>query len=226
MRLTIRHTYDFGEAREGVGRDLAAHAEAWDTLRRQPGPFELPGTRREWEQRVLTPELGARAEAVVAVARLLAARRVCSYGVGNAGLEFNLARLEPGLALVCTDFAPKTVARLAELFPEAEIVRHDLRSEEPPDADLHLMHRIDTELDGVEWREAFRRFRRPLLFVPAQLLGWRALAGELARRLRTPRATRAGYLRSRDAVRDLWAGSHEDEPVAVGDLEAFLLTPR
>lgn len=225
MRLTLRHTYDFGAEGGAVGDDLV-RPEAWDAARDLAGPFALPATRMEWEARASSPELAARARGIAALTARLDAESVCSYGAGIGALELNLARLAPGLHLVCTDYAPRTVERLGALFREAEIVRHDLSRDDPLEADLHLLHRVDTELSDDEWRTVFPRFRTPALYVPAMLLTWRTAAKELARRVRLPQATRAGYVRTEDALRVLWRPSHRDERLAVGDLTGFLLIPR
>lgn len=225
LRLTVRHFYDFGEAAERVGRDLV-RPEAWDVVRETPGPFELPAGRVEWEAKAYTPQLAARARDIAGVAARLGARSLCSYGVGNARLELNVARAAPGLRLVCTDFTPRTVARLRLLFSEAEVVEHDLRTDPPREAELQLMHRIDAELPADAWKAVFPRFREPVLLVPALLLTWVDAAREVARRVRKPRAARAGYFRNEDALRDLWAATHDDERLRVGELDAFLLTRR
>ena len=70
----------------------------------------------------------------------------------------------------CTDNAPRATERLRDLFAEAEVVVHDLATQAPPPADLHLMHRIDTELDTVTWKQVFARFSEPILVVPTLLL--------------------------------------------------------
>jgi hypothetical protein len=226
VRLTLRHTFDFGAEAARLGSDLVRPG-SWDALRETTGPFGLPRTRTEWEARAAAPELAGRARDIAAIAARLEARTICSHGVGTAALELRVLRAAPGVRLICTDFAPRTVERLRTLFPEADVRVHDLVREEPPEADVHLMHRIDTELTDAEWRDVFPRFRTgPILFVPVLLLTWTEAARELARRLRAPRATRAGYLRSEDALRALWAPSHADSSESVGDLAAFVLTPR
>ena len=225
MRLTLRHVYDFGADAERLGRDLD-RPETWDALRETPGVFQLPATRGAWEERARTPELASRARDIAALARRLGARSVASYGVGNAGLELNLSRELPEVRLSCGDYTPRTVERLRGLFPEATVVRHDLRADGPLEADLHLMHRIDAELTADEWRRVLARYGEPILFVPALLLGWVTAAKEILRRVRKPRATRAGYFRTEDALRDLWEPTHTDERLPVGDLTGFLLRPK
>ncbi len=225
MRLTIRHHYDFGADRDRVGAELNS-AASWDALRETAGPFGLPESREEWEAAARRPELAARAEAVARMARELGARRVCSYGVGAAFLELNLARAAPELELVCTDYAPRAVERLAALFPEATVLQHDLLTEEPVAADLHLLHRVDTELSNEDWPKVLARFEQPVLVLASELLGLKGLLRELALRVPGRRLTRAGYVRSEPALRALWRGTHDDRRVQAGDLAGFLLTRR
>jgi hypothetical protein len=225
VRLTLRHTYDFGADGPRVGRNLVS-AEAWDAARDLRGPFGLPEDRTAWEAQAASAALAVRAADVGRIAARVGARSLCSYGAGTGTLELALARAAPGLSVTCTDFAPRSVARLARLFPEATVVLHDLVGDAPLAADLHLLHRVDTELSSAEWRAVFPRFGAPVLVVPVLLLGWREAAKALVRRVRHPGAARAGYLRSEDALRDLWAASHEDERVTVGGAPAFLLRRR
>jgi hypothetical protein len=105
------------------------------------------------------------------------------------------------------------------------VIVHDIRVEEPLPADLHLIHRLDTELSNDEWPRTLARFAQPVIFIAGETLRPRAAARELVTRFRHPRATKAGWLRTEDALRALWRGSHDDEPVEA-DLPAYLLLPR
>jgi hypothetical protein len=209
-----------------VGANLL-EPSAWDAARSLPGAFELPATRAEWERGARRPGLEARARDVAGVARELGAERLCSHGVGTASLELNLHRAAPDLHLVCTDYAPLTVARLQRLFPEAEVVLRDLTEPGPPAADLHLMHRLDAELPDERWRSVFAAIEAPILFVPNVVLDLGGAARELARRLlRRGTLTDAGWFRNEAALRSLWAATHRDRTLTVGDAPAFLLTRR
>lgn len=225
VRVTIPHTFDFRDDGKAIGDDLIL-PQAWDAARGTTGPFGLPELRGEWERLASHPELEQRAADVVTVARRLGARSVCSHGAGTATLELNIHRIAPELALTCTDYAPRATERLRRLFVEARVLVHDLARDAPPPADLHLMHRIDTELRTRAWKEVFARFSDPILVVPALLLDLERTLKELASRILRPRASRAGWLRSEDALRALWSSTHEDEIAAVGGQRAFLLQRR
>jgi hypothetical protein len=222
--LTVPHHYDFGPDRSRVGDNLV-NARSWDAIRQTDTPFGLPESRAEWKRAAQGGDLPERAKVIGAVARRLGAQSLCSFGVGTALLEANLADELSEARLICTDFAPDTVRRLGELFPEADVRLHDLRTT-PPEADLYLLHRVDTELSNREWRGVFSRLCRPVLVVVTQLLDFHSLAAELRHTLSRRQLTRAGWSRTEAAFRRLWRSSHIDEPLQVGTLQGWLLLPR
>jgi hypothetical protein len=230
VRVTVRHYYDFGADRAVVGADLAA-PESWDRLRaRTDGAFSIPATREAFLEAAADHDgIAQRARAIDAWLSERRVRSVASYGVGAAMLEWWLRRLRPQRALVCTDFGAATVATLNELVPELDARLHDLRRDGPLPAEVHLFHRIDTELSDQEWREVLRRFESAsILLVAAQVLDARALLRELLDRPRmwALRATRAGFLRSRSAFESIWQPTHRATPLRMHDLDAWFLTPR
>jgi hypothetical protein len=228
VRLTIPHWFDFGEDRVHVGDDLV-RASAWDALRlNTDGPFSVPATRAAWEEAAgARPEIRARAERIMAIARERGVRRIASYGAGAAVLELWLKRAAPDIELILTDYAEGTVARVAAIFPEAQVVRHDLLMDPPLEADLHLFHRIDTELTNQQWRGVLRRFARvPVLVVATEIIGLDRALKEVARRLRVRNLSRAGWLRTRAAFQAIYGSAHNLTPLALGDLEGWMLEPR
>src|SRR5206468_2835156 len=126
--------------------------------------------------------------------------------------------------LTCTDFAPLTVMRLREHFEDVTVVQHDLRTDEPLAADLHILHRVDTELSDAEWPEVLRRFREAVLFVATELVGLRPITRELVTRIRHPHAQPAGWIRTESALERLWRNSHDARPVPIADLPGYVLT--
>jgi hypothetical protein len=227
VRLTVRHYFDFGPDRQVVGSDLG-RPEAWDALRtRTSGAFALDETREEWELTAHEhPELQARARRINEVLERQSVRRLASYGVGGATLEWWLKRLAPDRDLVVTDYAAATVERLAGIFTEAECLRHDLFADAPLEADLHMFHRVDTEFTNRQWRKVFQRFARlPVLFVAAGVVDVRGALAEVRKRLR-PGSSRAGWVRSPGSIEALWRRTHHGSPVDLGDLPAWELTPK
>jgi hypothetical protein len=128
-----------------------------------------------------------------------------------------------------TEYAPSTVERLSQVFPEAEVRRHDLFADPPVDADLHLFHRIDTEFSNRQWRQVFQAFREvPVLLVASEVATrerivavLRALPGHRRRK-----ATRAGVIRNAAALESLWKTTHSGQRMRLGDLWAWELEPR
>lgn len=226
--LTIRHVYDFGAEADKVGDDLA-QAGAWDALRVQTdGPFALPDSRDAWEQAASAqPALASRAAAIDAWCTANGIARLASYGVGTGLLELSLYTRAPRLQLVCADYAPATVDRLAGLFAEAEVHRHDFLVDPPLEADAHLFHRVDTELPDRAWPAVFARFAgQRILLVAAEVIDLRRATWELRRRLTQRGATKAGWIRNAPALERLWRRTHEGTRLTIGDLQAWDLRPR
>jgi hypothetical protein len=230
LRVTVRHYYDFGADRGIVGADLVT-PEAWDGLRtRTTGVFSIPRTREEFIRVAeARRDIADRARAIDGWLAQQDARVVASYGVGGASLEWWLHRFRPDRRLILSDYGEATVERLAGLLPEVEVRNHDLRRDEPLPADLHLFHRIDTELSNPEWHDVFDRFgSASILLVAAEVLdAWKLLC-ELRDRLlmKHHRASRAGFVRTRGALEALWESTHASRPLRTHDLHAWSLTPK
>jgi hypothetical protein len=228
MRLTIRHHYDFGADRGLVGDDVVT-PQSWDALRTQTsGPFAAASSRDELartaEER---PEIGERARAIDRWLEANGIGTLASYGVGGGVLEWWLERLRPERRLLLAEYAPETFERLRQLFPDAEVHRHDLLADPPLPADAHLFHRVDTELTNIEWREALRRFAgERVLVVATEIATPRRLLGELLLRLGSRNLSRAGWLRTRGAFEALWRETHNALPLGLYDLHGWALTPR
>jgi hypothetical protein len=228
MRITIRHHYDFGADRRLVGEDLA-RPEAWDALRTgTSGPFSVAASGEQLDRDARErPELERRAREIDRWLDENHVGTLASYGVGGGILEWWLERLASQRRLLLAEYAPKTVERLDELFPAAEVYRHNLAADPPLNADAHLFHRVDTELTNAEWLETLRRFAgERVLVVATEVATPPRLLQELFLRLRSRRLTNAGWLRTRDAFEALWRDTHEATPLRLHDLEAWSLEPR
>ena len=230
LRFTVRHYYDFKADRTIVGNDLGT-PDSWDRLRTQTvGAFAIPATRDAFIASARAhAEIANRARAVDMWLTDRGAASVASYGVGSGVLEWWMRELRPGREIACTDYAAATVERLNEIVPELSARRHDLRQDGPLHADVHLFHRIDTELDDRQWREVFERFSSvPILLVAATILDVKTLTLELLARPRLWRrkASRAGFLRTRAAFASLWPQTHFAQPLRIHDHDAWYLMPR
>ncbi len=225
--VTVRHVYDFGADRELVGDDLVRPA-SWDALRIQTsGPFSIAGDRAELERvRDEHPEIGERARVIDRLLREQGASSLASYGVGGGVPEVWLQQISPETRLSLAEYAPETVARLRELFPGVDVQQHDLLRDPPLDADAHLFHRIDTELDADQWHGVFRRFAgQNVIVVATEIADLKRIALEVRSRLQNRRASRAGWMRNRAAFEALFKPTHEATPVTFNDLDGWLLEP-
>jgi hypothetical protein len=224
----MRHHFDFGPDRAVVGADLV-RPEAWDALRtRTDRAFSIAASREELERTADgRPEIGERARAINRWLEQRGVDALASYGVGGGVLEAWLLRLRPERRLALTDYGPETVERLRALFPEAEVKRHDLLRDPPLAAEVHLFHRVDTELTDEQWGEVLRRFAdATILVVATEVATPRRLGQELLLRARSRHLTRAGWLRTRGSFEALWRGTHDAEALRLKDLDGWALTPR
>jgi hypothetical protein len=222
------HLIDLGPDRQRVGRRVDSPA-AWDALRTSAGgPYALPADRREWEATAdARPEIGMRMRALAGWLADQQAGSLTSYGVGTALPELWLHRAAPALELAVTEHAPETVERLRALFTEARVVGHDLLSDPPLDADVHLFHRVDSELTRRQWRTVLARFARcRIVFVATEVYEWRRVPDDLRQLWARRGWTRSGWQRTRAALRDLWQPTHVEAALPLGDLEAWVLDPR
>jgi hypothetical protein len=228
IRLTLPHRYDFGPDSSLVGDDLL-RPQAWDSLRLETnGPFSIASDRDELEaQANARPEIGERMRVVDAWLREREAGTVISYGAGGGLPEVWLLRIDPERRLVLTDYAPETVERLNELLPEAEVQRHDLLRDPPLEGDVHMFHRIDTELDNDQWHDVYRRFAdETILVVATGILPTDEIPKQVLSAIRNRHATRAGWTRTRAAFESLWRKTHKGTPMRLVDLEGWALEPR
>lgn len=190
--------------------------EAWDAVRTSSDQhFGIPETTDEWRRAAERPNFQARARDVMNVASKLRANRICSYGVGTAMMELNLSG-----DVAVTEYAPLTVERLKDVFAHAFI--HDLTRDPPVKADLHVFHRVETELTDRQWRELFTRFRAPILVVVDDYATGQHIRSAIRNRGRKA----SGWVRTRPRLLGLWRGTHCHEQVLIGELDGYLLLPR
>ena len=216
VRLTIPHYFP-----TPTGAPLDS-ADAWDEIRQVDAAFALPPTRNAWvAQADARPELRQRADVVADVAADLGVHVVASYGVGTGLLEYHLSKRVR--RMVSGDYAPSTTEQLATIAPELDPVVHDLSIDGPLPADLHVMHRVDTEFTNAQWRDILRRFDAPVLLVISERLEISGVWRELRCRLRGGK--RAGWLRTMATVRT-WVPHHMTATdLQVADLPGLLLHP-
>jgi hypothetical protein len=226
--VTLPFHYDFGADSAVLSGELRT-AAAWDSLRtRTSGVFAIAEDRAGLQAMLREyPDIRARAEAIAELASREGAVEIASYGVGGGVVEAGLELARPQARLTIAEYAPATVERLRTLFPSASVRLHDLLQDAPIDADLHLMHRIDTEFSRSQWLRIFEAHRvERIVFVPGGEMALRALLGLIAQLPRRRGATRAGLVRNRAAIEMLWQRTHSARPVVLHDIRGWLLEPR
>jgi DNA-binding transcriptional LysR family regulator len=140
-------------------------------------------------------------------------------------LELGLIKRSPQRRIVATDYGEDTLAQLREILPELDVVKHDLRADGPVEADMHLFHRIDTELPNSGWREVLQRFAAArVLVVATEVHDLNGLIREVRKGLQG--GSRAGWARNRAAFEALWKNTHDARALRMNDLDAWLLEPR
>lgn len=226
--LTVSHYADFGDAGRLIGDEL--DATAWDALRIETeGAYSLPDTREGLERKAAgLPDWVGRAEAIDGVLRDRHVNSVASYGAGAGLIEVLLLRLAPERPMILTEYAPATVERLRSVLPEASVLDHDLLTDPPLEAAVHLFHRLDGSLSNSQWRQVFRAFAgQRILFVSSGIID-RRRAWDHIRHRRTMRARymRVGWLRTRGAYERLWRRTHRHERLWLVDLDGWWLEPR
>lgn len=238
MRFTTKYYYYFAKKAKEVGHSLLSK-KSWDVVRiddHQDTPFSIPINRSAWIKKGLRSlEIAEHAKIIVELIKSMKLSKVVSVGVGCAWLEYNIKKIYPSLHLICTDFAPKTIQRLRELFLECDSIEEfDMLNGEwnSQESTLYLLHRVDTEFDNKQWKKIFSDMSysnvRYILFVPSGFLTWRIWVSEkkklLRHRMRRRQISFAGYLRTRDTFRILWMSQYNvKKELLIGKLSGFLL---
>ena len=242
MKLTVKHYYFLGNKSKDVNGNLIS-STSWDAVRiddenGNKSPFSIPGNREEWVKKCLNHEpMAKRAEAINNFINKNNFKKVISLGAGACFMEYNLKAQNPSIYLECSDFSPQSIARLGEVFLEAnkiEVV--DLLKEEFKNVDkeaLYLLHRIDTDFNDKQWQDIFMRMNKAginnILFVPCDIsTPWSLLKEQLSCLyqivFRGSKLSFVGYLRTRDRFISLFEKFYNlSQEFQVADLIGFYL---
>jgi hypothetical protein len=242
LRVTIKHYFDF----KGISNAVDEHvhsAQAWDALWLEPAEsaiFAFPQERKEWLKRCQEEPFAK--DRAVDIARVVKGdfKRVNSYASGPGYMEFFLKRECPDVFLQCSDYAPKSVERLRQVFTEAdEVIQFDLANggcSQTNDQTLHLLFRTDTILDNEQWHGVFQRMHskgaKHVLFIPWEFLTVGRWLRQKIKFVLWPllgrKLTFAGFVRSRAQLIELFSTYYaiEKEIDIAGNLKGFLLTPK
>jgi len=236
MKWTIKHYFPVKQAL--AVENLASSATSWDALRTGDDDTwqSIPKDRSMWVARCQQkPEIAVNAKAIVDLVKREGFYSIISVGVGAAYLEYNIKKLHPALSLTCSDFTPRSIDRLRDVFLECDSIEvFDMLKDQwqPRQNALYLLYRVDTEFSDEQWKGLFATMSESnindVLFVPSVFLGWRFFIKEklvnLWHRLKGYRIMFAGYVRTKDTVKTFWISHyHVIAEVPIGALTGFLL---
>lgn len=235
--MATKHYYAFAGSTL-TGSSLLS-SRNWDALRvdATQEDFSFEATREAYER--ACAERSDYASAAKSILDLLGRKGLLlkplvSLGAGKGILEWHLKRQAPSLDLMCTDYAPESMQKLAAYFPACEktfvfdMVQGDYLCF-GPDATL-LMYRISTEFDALTWRRTISRIHaagiRNIVFVPTEvatlrirlaerLCHWKAL-------LLGRRQVFCGWLYSDREIRSLFEGFALDDFLPMGKTAIYL----
>lgn len=240
MKLTLKFYYYFDDQKGELGGNLI-RPEAWDVLRMKEdnGPFGIPKERENWQKICLNnPTLKLRAKDI---GKLLKGRfdSLHSFGIGVGCLEFFIKKEDPAVQLTCSDFAPKAVERLREVFFEADrvsqfdMIHGDWSKIDP--RGVCLLHRVDRELTDEQWRAVFEKMKlggiKNILFIPSEMVTFKHIFQQQMKyiifKLLGRKMTFSGFMRTQERLVSLLTDSFDiDQIVKIHDLQGFLLTAK
>jgi len=241
MKITMKHYYYFGRNSQAVGKNLLLPS-SWDAIRtddNQETPFSVPKERDKWVEKCRNHK--SMADRAMAITDFLKSQRskyqrVNSFGVGGGFMEYNLKKNYPEILLNCSDFTPKTVQRLKEVFLEADNIEvfnmmNDRWVNSGSDT-LYLLCRLDADFSNEQWDIIFRKIHQRgienVLFVPCDVSTIRFLIreklGYFIQLLKGRKMTFAGYLRNKDQLKSLFEKYYNCvQELPIADLTGFLL---
>ena len=240
MKLTVKHYYSFGKRAKEVGDNLISE-NSWDVVRIDDEnlntPFSIPPKREDWIKKCISNErMLKRAEDINKFIKRKNFKKIISFGAGACFMEYNLKHQNSDIVLECSDFNPKGVLRLKEIFTEATISMFDMLHGEWKNEKgvLYLFHRIDTDFSDAEWKYIFKKMYKAgvdnILFVPCNIDTYRSLFKiQLSKWyqiiIKKNKLSFAGYLRTKDAFRSLFLNFYNlSEELNINDLTGFFLT--
>jgi len=241
MRYTTKRYSYFGRKAKEVGQNLLSK-ESWDTVRIDKVDndknilMSIPRDRSLWlKKHLYFPESVEHAKAIIKLIKSMGFSKVISIGVGAAWLEYNIKKFYPSLHLTCTDFAPKCIQRLREVFLECDSIEEfDILSGNwiSQEHTLYLIYRIDASFDDKQWKTIFfdmnRSNIRYVLFVPHEFLTcwkWAYMKMRfLKHKMLGRQITFAGYFRTKDTFQNIWVPYYNvKKEISIGQLSGFLL---
>jgi hypothetical protein len=243
MGITIKQYVDFGSLSQGLGGNLIT-STSWDTLRLinpKDNPFFLHSERQQWrEAAAKNIVLKKRAKDIADYVIAQGFEGIVSLGVGAAHFEYWINQCAPSLKIYCSDYAPRTVRALSQVFSEAaEIVTFDILNgpwEKKPGKLVYLLNRVDTEFDDQQWDHIAQGMSKAgikdIIFIPNTFLTLsvyikKTLKPLLLRLVGKPLVF-AGYVRTRKRLQSILGKYYnvQEGLLTVGELKALVLSAR
>lgn len=248
--LTIKHYQTFGYSTSFFKDKKLDSSQSWDALRTTHPQFSISSNRKEW---LLASEaqvrkdgqdggLSKRAEDVNKLLQRENIKTLFSVGVGGAGLEYQIKKINPNINLICSEYAPTNVELLKNVFTEAdEIIEYDILGGNWKDVKRKyfnnddyavLMYRVDASFNDKEWRRIFVRLYasgvKRVIFIPSSFLTLLSIFNRKVREFKWKRSKTevvfSGFLRTRSRFRSYWRDLYSDEQMEFGGIKGFLLT--
>ena len=245
--FTMKHYQVFGYSGSMFKDGELNSADSWDVLRETHPQFSISKNRKEWLRacEMLIRKDGQdgglrkRAEEINILLKKENITHVFSVGVGGAGLEYQLKKLNPELHLVCSEFAPHNVELLKGVFEEADdIVQFDIlkgdwkeiKEKYLPQNSLCLMYRVDASFTDAEWRGIFQNMHdsgiETILYIPSSFLTLMSIFNRKWREMKWSRTKSnivfSGYLRTKKTFQSYWRGLYVGIPYEFGGIKSFL----
>lgn len=247
--FTMKHYQVFGYSGSLFKDGELNSADSWDVLRETHPQFSISKNRKEWlracEAQIRKDgqdgSLAKRAEEINDLLKKEGITHIFSVGVGGAGLEYQLKKLNPQLNLVCSEFAPKNVELLKGVFEEADdIIQFDIlagdwkeiKEKYLPQHSICLMYRVDASFSDEEWKIIFKKMHEAkiqrILFIPSSFLSILSVCNRKWREFKwsTSKSTIvfSGYLRTKKKFQSYWKGLYSEKLYEFGGLKSFLQT--
>ncbi len=249
IHLTVKNYYTFDAITTRLKNGELNSQESWDLLRESHPHFSISENRNEWLRAAeiqITKDgqdhgLLQRAQDIARLIERLGITSLFSVGVGGAGLEYQIKKIKPELALTCSEYSAPAVAILKKVFLECnsiilfDITRSDWSATRAADdlkKQLYLMYRIDASFLDKEWVKIFDTMAQAgienILYIPTSCLTILGLRNRLYRRLfwklRSIPHAFCGYNRTKTVFKSFWQKHYVDTEVVCGGLHGFLLT--
>lgn len=246
--LTIKHYQTFGYSTSFFKDKVLDSSQSWDALRTTHPQFSISKNRKEW---LLASEaqvrkdgqdngLAKRAKDVNDLILEKGIKSLFSVGVGGAGLEYQIKKINPDLKLICSEYAPKNVELLKEVFIESdEIVEFDILNGDWKEINKKylgessacLMYRVDASFTDKEWRKIFVRLYvagvKNVIFIPSSFLTMLSIFNRKSREIKWKMSKTdivfSGYLRTKSKFRSYWRGLYNEKPMEFGGIKGFML---